>query len=75
MIKCLTYYGFSHTPKGKFLTIVSLIYISRIKRYWFRLRQMIAPSLKSLFKMKNKFHCLNVPSECILGATIHDASH
>lgn len=68
-------HGFSHTAKGKYLTIISLIYILRVKRYLFRLRKIIAPSLKSLFKMKNKYHCLNVPSECIFSATIHDASH
>lgn len=68
-------HGFSHTPKGRYLTIISLIYILRVKIYLFQLRKIIAPSLKSLFKMKYKYHCLNVPSECILSATIHDASH
>lgn len=43
-------HGFSHTPKHKYLTTVSLIYTSRIKRYLSRLRQIIAPSLNLCVK-------------------------
>lgn len=42
-------HGFSHIPKDKYLAIISVIYISRVKRYLSRLRQITAPCLKLLF--------------------------